>query len=501
LRWGVGIGLLVIAVLVALVGGYAWYLNTTVTRISVRHLLPTATSGTETGTENFLFVIAPPRCTTSNQTRCLAKSGDQPPHLMLLLHLDPAASSISTLWVPTGLLLPGADGRAASTVDDTLDAGGPNALVAAIEADLGIPIQHFVELGFDGISSLVDSLGGISMYFPEPVVDATSGLDVRTAGCLHLDGAQALEVMTASRLRYQVLGLGTDSPLTWPQEPRSDIARIRRDQALFSVMAFAFARQGLGNPSTDVSILSGVAPHLTVDDGLSASSLVHLVLSYRGASGSTRGLILPVLAQPTGPSGGDPGADYVDLPDEPLDQAVIDRFLGLEPGTASLDGDSLPPPGSVTVSVAGGASSVASGQEAANSLAGLGFHVVPGVGSGGAAAGSTETVVSYAPSSPAERDAAQLVVQSIPGPVIMAPGMARAGQILNVTVSPSSQLGASSPVAASGPGLAPSAERGRAALSWAARAAEIDGTTGGPSAASASADPWGPRACPSGHKA
>ena len=51
-------------------------------------------------------------------------------------------------------------------------------------------------------------LGGITMYFPMPVFDAYSGLNVRTTGCIHLNGYRALQVVRARHLQIQPKGDG-----------------------------------------------------------------------------------------------------------------------------------------------------------------------------------------------------------------------------------------------------------------------------------------------------
>jgi len=78
--------------------------------------------------------------------------------------------------------------------------------VAAVQEDLGIPINHYVELNFDTFANVVNALGGVKMYFPEPVYDAYSGLNVQTPGCLTLNGFQALQVVRARHLQYKAPG-------------------------------------------------------------------------------------------------------------------------------------------------------------------------------------------------------------------------------------------------------------------------------------------------------
>ena len=93
------------------------------------------------------------------------------------------------------------------------------------------------------------------MYFPEPVYDAYSGLNIQTTGCLSLNGTQALQVVPR-HLQYKGPGVTTDDPKYWPQEAESDIARIRRDHEYLRVLA-AVKAKGLSNPITDQQLVSG----------------------------------------------------------------------------------------------------------------------------------------------------------------------------------------------------------------------------------------------------
>ena len=91
--------------------------------------------------------------------------------VVMILHLNPANNSVSILSIPRDLFVPNARTDGANKIDAAL-AEGPSQLVDAIEEDFGIPIQHYVELNFDTFANVVDALGGINMYFPEPVYDA-----------------------------------------------------------------------------------------------------------------------------------------------------------------------------------------------------------------------------------------------------------------------------------------------------------------------------------------
>ncbi len=190
---------------------------------------------------------------------------------------------------------------------------GPTQLVAAIQEDFGIPIQHYVELNFDSFASVVDALGGINMYFPEPVYDAESDLDVKTVGCVHLNGFHALQVVRARHMVHKGPGVTSNNPANWTPEAQSDLARIRRDHEFLRVLATAVAKKGLSNPLTDRDIIAGVAPDLTVDSGLSATHMLNLVLTYHSVNvDAAPQLTLPVLEDTFG-SYQYKGGDYGDI--------------------------------------------------------------------------------------------------------------------------------------------------------------------------------------------
>ncbi|MGH9067529.1 MAG: LCP family protein [Acidimicrobiales bacterium] len=130
-----------------------------------------------------------------------------------ILHLDPATHRAALLSIPRDLWLPIPGTHKALLVDDALNVG-PQRLVQTIENDLGIPINHFVELNFDSFQKVVSDLGGINMDFPVPVKDSYSGLDITNAGCLHLNGTQAL-ALVAGPGTCTTSGMGAGTMTDW----------------------------------------------------------------------------------------------------------------------------------------------------------------------------------------------------------------------------------------------------------------------------------------------
>ena len=99
--------------------------------------------------------------------------------IMMVLHLDPANRTASVLSIPARPVLPHAGGQPRRLLPENgrrpqRRGAGPDNLVQAVQEDLGIPINHFVELNFNGFINSVNALGGINVYFPDPVFDADS---------------------------------------------------------------------------------------------------------------------------------------------------------------------------------------------------------------------------------------------------------------------------------------------------------------------------------------
>ncbi len=507
-----------IAVLLALavaviggVAGYGWYLNRQITRISVNNLTAPPASGPDANTENILMVGSTSRCALKVQNPayglCQGSATSRPVNgvnadVIMILHLNPNKHSISLLSIPRDLFLPNArSGPGGGYKIDAALYQGPSQLVNVIEEDFGIPIQHYVVLNFDTFAGVVNALGGLKMYFPMPVFDAYSGLNVPTAGCISLNGVQALQVVRSRHLQYKGPGVTTDNHAYWPYELQSDLGRIIRDHEFLRVLAAAVRKQGLGNPVTDQSLVAAVAPQLTVDRGFSAVQMMRLVMDFHSVSvSSAPQLTLPVSVGPNQSYvyQGYPKGD-VEFPAAVPDQSTIHSFLQIGSSTNTMTGASLPSPSSVTVSVLNGTGSSNQAATTQSALQALGFKGV-GVGDFTPLATQSETLVQY--SSPSTLGAAEEVMRSMSGAVTLVRGPTADGA--QVTVVTGTQFAVDTPTvptggtsASSAPGTsAPStavtgAPRPSSAVSQAAANAGFQP----PSPASSSLKPWDPRSC------
>jgi LCP family protein required for cell wall assembly len=81
--------------------------------------------------------------------------------------------------------------RGTSKINSAFAAGGPRLLVRTFEQNTGIHVDDYVEIGFTGMVTLVDAVGGIEICPKEAIKDPLAKLDV-DKGCQEADGDTAL---------------------------------------------------------------------------------------------------------------------------------------------------------------------------------------------------------------------------------------------------------------------------------------------------------------------
>jgi LCP family protein required for cell wall assembly len=278
---------------------------------------------------------------------------------------------------------------------------GPENLVNAITSNLGIPIDHYVSINFDGFQSVVNALGGIDLYFPTPLRDSLSGLNISQTGCQHLGGFQALAVVRARHLQYFADG-------KWSTDPLSDLGRIRRDQAFLRVLVHEAKTKGFDNPIRAQATIASVVHQVTIDSGFSFGEMLSLLRTYRGLNPDTVSTAtLPISVALNYHWKGGAYGD-VDMPAEPQDQAVIAAFLGTAPTVVA--------PATVTLTITDMSGAPGRGSTVAGALRSEGF-TVGGVTQMPAPGKPLETVIGYHPGSLADADA---VLARLTGSVMLA---------------------------------------------------------------------------------
>ena len=112
-------------------------------------------------------------------------------------------------------------GHGTSKINSAMSSGGPPLLIRTIEQLTGINVDYYALTSFDGLTDLVNKVGGVTVGVDQNLVDSFSGANFRR-GTQRLNGAQALSYsrarhgtpqgdLTRSKHQGQVLlgGLGT----------------------------------------------------------------------------------------------------------------------------------------------------------------------------------------------------------------------------------------------------------------------------------------------------
>ncbi len=240
---------------------------------------------------------------------------------IMIARVDPEGRTIDLLSVPRDLWVPIAGTDSFGRINSAFNGeGGEERLVSTVEDALGIDINHYAEVNFVGFQAVIDALGGVPIWFDNPVRDVRSGLDVPTAGCHTLNGFDALAFARSRALEYH-------DGEQWRADPTGDLGRTARQQFLIGRLATAASTQlDLTDIGTIDRILRVGGENLVIDNGAGVDELLGLARTFSsvGAEGIHRHS-LPVSDRRT--SG---GAAVLDLQLEAA-QPTLDLFRGIEP--------------------------------------------------------------------------------------------------------------------------------------------------------------------------
>ncbi len=184
---------------------------------------------------------------------------------LMLLHKAPNGQTyLTSLPRDTYVRIPGKEKKRKLNAAYAL--GGPKLLVATVEDFTGLTIDHYVEVGFDGVEKIVDAVGTVNLCLDRDADDARSGLKM-TKGCHDVGGEQALAFV---RARYI--------------DPTADLGRQKRQQQFVSKLMQRVLSPGvLLNPLAQVRVAGAGSDALTTSEGTGVIDLGQMALAARSA--------------------------------------------------------------------------------------------------------------------------------------------------------------------------------------------------------------------------
>lgn len=191
---------------------------------------------------------------------------------MMLVRLDPTTGNAWVMSIPRDLWVP-IPGFKEEKINAALSRGGPALLVETVTTFFEVPIHHYLQVDFAGFAAVVDTIGGVPVYFENPARDRNSGLSIPEAGCISLSGSEALGYVRSRRYQEFIDG-------RWVSiDGRTDLDRGAR-QRDFMILALEQVIDRTGrNPLEIQRLISAVTQDgqsIQLDDELSISDLIEI---------------------------------------------------------------------------------------------------------------------------------------------------------------------------------------------------------------------------------
>jgi LCP family protein required for cell wall assembly len=213
---------------------------------------------------NYLLIGSDTRATADPTSADFGGIGDanavsgQRSDTIMIMRQEEDGNGVSLLSLPRDLWVNIA-GRGSGRINSAYS-DGTDVLAATITQELGIPINHVVEVDFEGFKDLIDTAGGTELCFWYVTRDKNTGLD-QQPGCHQVDGLQALQY---ARSRY----FEEFRDGEWRMDPRSDLGRIERQQEFIEKAANSVIARVQSDPFVASELIEAASRAIRMDPGL-----------------------------------------------------------------------------------------------------------------------------------------------------------------------------------------------------------------------------------------
>lgn len=270
---------------------------------------------------------------------------------IMVVRVDPRHNRVAVLSFPRDLWVQLAGGGSMQRINSAYKRNEPQRLVDTIYEQFGISVDHYIQFDFCAFKTLVDAVGGVDVPFQYPARDSRSGLMIETAGCVNLDGDEALAYVRSRYYEYDTTGDGN-----WRRDRSSDLGRISRQQDFIRRTLATVSGKGLMNPDVVRGMLRAADRYVVTDRQLTPRKILEFAGVMRNVDPDSI-MTYQIAATPRVINGND-----VLIPD--LDGALMRDVLALFRGELSL-GDApaeatLPATSSTTVTTTASTTNAAS---------------------------------------------------------------------------------------------------------------------------------------------
>jgi len=330
-RYVIALGVVLVLTIGGVVGANV-VIDSSLAGIDRVHLRTAELPGTAEG-GNYLLIGSDTRSFVNNAADAQRFGGKnaeagQRSDTMMVVHVDPDQHKALVVSIPRDLVvdIPGVGNtkiNAAFAQANSVQEGAQK-VIDTLKANFGLAIHHFVEVDFESFRGVVDAIGTVHIYFPNPVRDEKTGLSVENPGCVALNGDDSLNYVRSRYLEARVNGEWVNA------SPRADLDRIDRQQEFVRRLGAVAFRKAVKNPLTAPPAADAVVPNLIMDDSFGRSQIFGLVNLFREVDPSDPSQV-EMTTFPNKPYGD--GARL--LPDQPAADAIVARLNHLGPASGA----------------------------------------------------------------------------------------------------------------------------------------------------------------------
>jgi LCP family protein required for cell wall assembly len=327
--------------------------------------------------------------------------------VIVLIRFNPGSGKAAMLSIPRDMFVPIAGTSSSNRINAAFNSG-PDQLVATIQQDFGITINHYAQENFTGLQAITDAVGGVCMNFPYPSRDGSptgtgneSGLNIPAAGHHNLNGNTALALVRSRYFLFFANG-------SWRADGTGDLGRIQRQHSFMRALASKAFHASMTNPFTANSVLSKAVHAVKVDSSFTTFGLMRLGVELRSLHPSG----IPSFTMPFQVVNNYGQFGDVLMPEPAQDAAVVSAWQTSVGTGGSQATPTTVNPAKVTVKVLNGSGTPGQARSVADQLGAVGFRVSSFGNAPDTQVGPT--LVAYGPGL---KQAAQTVAAHLQGPV------------------------------------------------------------------------------------
>jgi LCP family protein required for cell wall assembly len=190
--------------------------------------------------------------------------------LIILLHINADGRTGGVVSIPPLAIVP-VPGHGQTQINHALAYGGPSLLVQTVDQLSHVPINHYAEIDFTHVGSVINIVGGVNVTLPKK---ATAFGYSFPAGVNHLNGLTAVYYAR--------------------QKSLTENGRVLRQQSLIRALADTLANGHLlTNPVTMYNVIKSFTSLLTVDTDFTNAEVTKFATQF-GTLNSKAGVFLTV---------------------------------------------------------------------------------------------------------------------------------------------------------------------------------------------------------------